>query len=243
MPDVKDAMEQPENNDPIIDTPSARSRWEGLTTRIASSAILAVIFLVILWIGGWLFTWLTIIAGLMMMREWNGLTEHDGPLWRFAGLFYVSVPCASLIWLRNVHFDNVANAGLDLVFFVMLTVCATDVGAYFTGREFGGPKLAPVISPSKTWAGLGGGVATAVITAGISHFFVPYPSSVGLSIVLGILIALIAQGGDLFESWMKRRAGVKDSGTLIPGHGGILDRIDGLVFAVPLYAFLVWLSM
>lgn len=239
---AKDAMETLENNDPN-DQPPVPSRWSGLGPRVASSVILIVSFLVILWAGGWLFTWLILMAALMMKHEWNGLTKNDNPLWRFGGLFYVTIPCASLIWLRNVSVEASPHAGMYLVLFLMLAVWATDIGAYFTGRQIGGPKLAPVISPNKTWAGLGGGVVASVVTCVLCQLFLPYqPFGLGVALLLGVLIAVIAQAGDLFESWMKRRVDVKDSGTLIPGHGGILDRIDGLTFTAPLFAWAVYLS-
>ncbi len=218
------------------------SKWSGLAVRAASAVVLALVFALVLWKGGWIFTWFAIMAALMMMREWNALTEKEGALWRFAGLFYVSIPCASLIWLRSVDFIDTLNAGIYLVLYVILIVVATDIGAYFAGRQIGGPKLAPVISPNKTWAGLGGGVMAAGIVGGLALFFVPYPVSIIGSVVLGMVMAVLAQAGDLFESWMKRNAGVKDSGTLIPGHGGLLDRIDGLIPTLPLFAVLVALS-
>lgn len=239
-------MEPLANNDPILaetpDAPKQPSRWAGLGTRALSSAVLIAVFLAVLFIGGWLFNWLVIMAALMMMREWTGLTKTDGPLWRFAGLFYVSVPCASLLWLRQVQATDNPHAGIQLVLFIMLIVWATDIGAYFTGRKVGGPKLSPIISPNKTWAGLGGGVGAAATTAALVHWIFPYPDTMVKSILLGAVMAIISQMGDLLESWMKRRAGVKDSGTLIPGHGGLLDRIDGLVPTLPLFAWIICLS-
>lgn len=232
------AMDVLENNDnePVS---NASARWSGLGVRAASGVVLVAAFMAVLFAGGWIFTWLIMLAALMMMREWTGLTERDGPMWRFAGLFYVSIPCASLVWLRGLQLENDPQAGLHLVFFIMLIVWATDIGAYFAGRQIGGPKLAPVISPNKTWAGLGGGVGAAFITAGILHFILPYPTSFLGSVILGAVLAIVSQIGDLFESWMKRRVGVKDSGTLIPGHGGLLDRIDGLIFTIPLFTAIV----
>ncbi len=109
---------------------------------------------------------------------------------------------------------------------VFLIVWATDVGAYFAGRAIGGPKLAPVISPKKTWAGFYGGVAAATV---LGTLWV-YLTGLGATyLLLAPLFSAAAQGGDLFESWMKRRAGVKDSGTMLPGHGGVFDRLDGLI--------------
>ena len=117
-----------------------------------------------------------------------------------------------------------------LVFFLVMTVWGTDIGAYAAGRMIGGKKLAPAISPGKTWAGVFGGMALGALAgfATASAFGARHlPVYIGVAIVT----SLVAQIGDLFESWIKRRVGVKESGDLIPGHGGILDRIDGLIFA------------
>lgn len=218
------------------------SPWEGIGTRALSSVVLAIIFLGAVWQGGWLFTWLIVLAALMMAREWNTLTENEPVGWRLGGLFYVTIPCASLIWLRAAHFDGIPDAGRGLVLFVVAAVAMTDIGAYFTGRQIGGPKLAPAISPGKTWAGLGGGIVAAAVTGGVASGFTPYPESIFLCILMGGLLAILAQAGDLFESWVKRHVGVKDSGSLIPGHGGLLDRVDGLTLTVPAFAWCVWLS-
>lgn len=145
----------------------------------------------------------------------------------------------SLVWLR---FED-AN-GASVIFYVVLVIAATDIGGYFAGKGIGGPKLAPRISPNKTWAGLIGGM----ILAGIAGFgFVKILSLAGgwhpdekattflvVTIILSVLLALVAQLGDLLESWIKRKRGAKDSGNLIPGHGGILDRVDGYLTVVPL---------
>ena len=203
---------------------------------------MAAIVLTALWIGGWVFTLLVVAAAVVMIREWDGLTSQEKSFWKFAGVLYVSIPCASLIWLRNLTFADRSNGGMEVVLLVILVVCATDIGAYFAGRRIGGPKMAPRISPNKTWAGLGGGVVGAAVAGGICSAFSPYPPSIFAGIDLGILLALVSQGGDLFESWLKRRVGAKDSGTLIPGHGGLLDRVDGMVFAFPLFAFLLHMS-
>lgn len=136
------------------------------------------------------------------------------------GLVYAGLPVAGLLFLRGLEH------GLALALWTMAIVWATDIGAYFAGRAIGGPKLASRLSPNKTWAGLGGGMAAALLAgAGIA-------AGAGLPrafLLLGAPLAVLAQAGDLFESWLKRRAGVKDSGRLLPGHGGALDRLDGLV--------------
>lgn len=231
-------METLENNDS-----HESSRWEGLKTRVVSGAALAAVALLGLWQGGWLFTLLILVATMLMVNEWNNLTGGREKLfWRIAGLLYVAVPCASIIWLRGVGFGSDTHAGARLVLYVLLVVCATDIGAFFAGKRIGGPKLAPAISPGKTWAGLAGGVVASAIVGGCSALlFTPYPPSFIAGMDMGIVLSIVAQAGDLFESWLKRRAGAKDSGNLIPGHGGLLDRVDGLIFTTPLFAVLVYL--
>ncbi len=149
-------------------------------------------------------------------------------LW--VGSAYVSLALTSMAWLRGQDAHGV------IVVWLFFSVWAMDVGGYFAGKAIGGPKLAPVISPKKTWAGLIGGMVLAgVVSLAISLLF-----ELGdpmLMVPAGAFVALIAQGGDLYESAVKRALDKKDSGNLIPGHGGILDRVDGLVFAAPVAAF------
>lgn len=147
------------------------------------------------------------------------------------GLVYVGLPVFALLWLRERPDD-----GLLLTFWALSLVWATDIGAFFAGRSIGGPKIAPAISPSKTWAGLGGGMIAATLLAYVFNIQFGLPWSLVLATPF---LAIAAQAGDFFESWMKRRAGVKDSGTLLPGHGGVLDRLDGVVTSAPIAALLV----
>lgn len=149
-----------------------------------------------------------------------------------AGVLYCALPVMALIVLRR------QDMGLLLAFWAMALVWATDIGAFFAGRGIGGPKLAPRLSPNKTWAGLIGGVIAATMLAVVLHLGAALP----IRLVMATpLLAALAQGGDLFESWLKRQAGVKDSGNTLPGHGGVLDRIDGLVPVAPIAALLVLL--
>jgi phosphatidate cytidylyltransferase len=141
---------------------------------------------------------------------------------------YIAVACWALVGLRKIDFLD----GLSFALCVIGLVIAVDIGAYFAGRTFGGPKIAPKISPNKTWAGLLGGIAavTIVIALVMSQGVTkgpPFLQALLLAAPIGACIAVVAQAGDFLESWMKRRAGVKDSGKLIPGHGGLLDRLDG----------------
>ncbi len=217
-------------------------KWAGLGVRTVSGAVLAALVLLVLWAGGFVFALIILLAALQMLREWDSLTEKETSLWGAAGMFYVAIPCSAILWLRSVQIEGSANAGFALVMYVLFVVWATDIGAYFTGRIVGGAKLAPAISPGKTWAGLGGGMTAAGVVGGLSFIFTPYPTKLWLAILLAMLLAIVAQGGDLFESWVKRRAGVKDSSTLIPGHGGLLDRVDGLMFTIPLFVLFICLS-
>ncbi len=156
--------------------------------------------------------------------------------WIALGVFVVALPCMTLVWLRGNSAD-----GRMIVLWLMLVVWATDTGAYFVGRIIGGPKLAPRISPNKTWAGLLGGMLAAFGVGVIVAVF-----GTGQPLLLGLLsaaLAVAAQAGDLAESGFKRHFGVKDSGGLIPGHGGILDRVDGLLTTAPLVAALIWLGL
>lgn len=149
------------------------------------------------------------------------------------GVAYVALPSLALLFLRE------QQAGLLLALWTLATVWVTDIGAYFAGRSIGGPKLAPRVSPNKTWAGLIGGVASALLLGLLLWRFA------GLSLQLAFaspILAVIAQIGDLYESWLKRRAGVKDSGAILPGHGGVLDRLDGLVPVAPAAAALILLD-
>ena len=155
-------------------------------------------------------------------------------LWRLLGVAYISLGPAAFIWLRGQ-----AETGLVLSLWLLLLIWAMDIGAYFTGRAIGGPKLAPRASPNKTWAGLFGGMAGAGMVGALfggSIIADVYPQSVLLMVVISAFIGAWSQAGDIAESMVKRHFGVKDMSHMIPGHGGVLDRIDGLLFAAPIMA-------
>ncbi len=161
--------------------------------------------------------------------------DRQRAFWIAAGLLYCGLPMIALLWLRPILH------GVELVAFILAIVWTTDIAAFFGGRMIGGPKLAPSISPNKTWAGVASGVvaATLVATAVAVQVQVPGGPTITAVALAGFALAIVAIGGDLFESWLKRRAGVKDSGNLLPGHGGVMDRIDGLVPAAVAGALLV----
>ena len=143
------------------------------------------------------------------------------------GVLYVGIACIALVWLRGD-----AAAGRANVLFLVGVVWASDIGAYAAGRLFGGPKLAPAISPGKTWSGAAGGFVAALLV-GEASGHVLWPGAAGHGALVAGALGVAAQAGDLLESAAKRRFGVKDSGRLIPGHGGLLDRLDGLMAAAP----------
>ena len=162
-----------------------------------------------------------IVASLALLAA----AVSDRRLWAPAGAFYAAAFGFSLIELRLAP-----GLGLEALIFVLAITWATDTGAFFVGRLVGGPKLWPSISPKKTRAGAVGGLAAALAVALV------FPPLAGVSLslplaIVAVLLSVACQAGDLFESFVKRRFGVKDSGHLIPGHGGLMDRVDGLIFA------------
>ena len=190
-----------------------------LLVRSLTGLILIVAALLVSFEGGYLLA--VIVAGIAtaMFYEWTRLVRGWGPVWYIAGFFYALLPALALLWVRE-------RAGINLLLWVFIVTWSTDIGAYFAGRSFGRRKLAPTISPGKTVEGLIGGVIVATILGGA------WAIGMGLGkapLFCAPSFAIAAQGGDLFESSMKRRAGVKDSGAWLPGHGGVLDRLDGLV--------------
>lgn len=172
------------------------------------------------------FAVLVAAAATAVFYEWTRMTRGWGMAWQAGGFLYALAAALALLWIRERGDLAIPNGGLVLTFWVFIVVWSTDIGAYFAGRAIGGPKLAPAISPGKTWAGLYGGVAAATIFGALWAYASGLPYILDL---LAPLFAVAAQGGDLFESWMKRRAGVKDSGNWLPGHGGLFDRLDGLL--------------
>jgi phosphatidate cytidylyltransferase len=170
--------------------------------------------------------WLTLAAVIgLLALIWIALLAKDGRSWAAAGFIYAVAALVASILLRQ---DPVN--GFAAVMFVLLVVWATDIGGYFAGRSIGGPKLWPRVSPKKTWAGaLGSFFASLAVAGGFA--------ALGLGkaiplLALGAVLSVLSQAGDLFESAVKRRFGVKDSSQLIPGHGGLMDRLDGFIAAV-----------
>jgi phosphatidate cytidylyltransferase len=213
-----------------------------LATRTAVGIILIAIALASALFGGTVFAVLVALIATIMYLEWSRMVGHWGLAWRFYGFIYCLLPAIALLWIRERAEPSGIGRDFDLLIWVFLVVWSTDIGAYFAGRAIGGPKLAPSISPNKTIAGLAGGIGAAMLVAGFWVSYTGWEESFGLPSILYWLaapFAFAAQMGDLFESGLKRKAGVKDSGTWLPGHGGLLDRLDGLVPVAVLTAALM----
>ena len=221
-----------------------------LQTRIISAGILAPVVLYIIWLGGAAFSSLVVLMAVIMSFEWCGIINNDSPLaqgiddkhkkkWLNYGIAYVAIFASSLLYLRNYGAEEGKDGGAGIVLVMLLMVWATDIAAYFAGRLIGGPKIYPAISPNKTWAGLLGGMVAAGLVGMALSVLINF--GVFTMFFIGALTAVIAQAGDFLESWIKRKFGVKDSGNIIPGHGGIMDRMDGFVTVAPLFVIFVLL--
>jgi len=214
---------------------AAANKWRDLRTRSITALIAAPIGLGALYLGGIAWQALALFLLIGMGFEWRALARvmqmparHSIPL----GLLYILPATTALLWLRA---DPVA--GLGNVLFIMLVVWASDIGAYMVGRLIGGPKLAPSISPGKTRSGAVGGLVSAMLIGVIAAEITVGGAPLLAAFEAGLL-GIASQSGDLLESAIKRHAGVKDSGWLLPGHGGLLDRLDGLLTAAPLAAIM-----
>ena len=229
----------------VMETPTTDSiprPWEGLRRRILSAIVLAGLVVGAEILGGVFFTTIVMLMAMQLSTEFYRMTESWTRKWRTIGFFYIAIPCVSLIVLRDAVFANDSNGGMQAVLLLMAMIAATDIGAFFFGRLIGGPKILPAISPKKTWAGLLGGIICAALVGALAIPYLPVPVPLPLMILAGAVMAIVAQIGDFFESWLKRRAGIKDSGTLIPGHGGLLDRLDGFMFTAPLFTLILFIS-
>jgi len=168
--------------------------------------------------------------GTLLVALLSRVSRSKAPALLITGFVYIMVALLSVVWLRLS-----VSGGLWLFLWMMAVVVSTDIGAYFAGRAIGGPKLAPWISPGKTWAGLLGGAFLAAIAGVLIVAMSGGDNYVQVFFIAGIL-AVVAQVGDLIESSVKRHVGVKDASNLIPGHGGVLDRLDGFLTVAPVMA-------
>ena len=245
----------------------ASKEWSGFVSKEPSSAILYIFGLIL---GGTLIIlpadsiWVAklphhlISSGLMVAAVWWCIAfmlvvryPKSATLWKsnkviksIFGLLTLIPFFWGLVVLRSVNMHHDFYFGAHLLMYVFLLVWAADSGAYFTGKKFGKHKLAPNVSPGKTIEGLIGGLLSAVVVSYFaSHFFTIASDKLAIFFIASILTTLVSALGDLTESIFKREAGLKDSSNLLPGHGGILDRIDSLTAAVPVFAliYIYWL--
>jgi phosphatidate cytidylyltransferase len=189
--------------------------------------IAAVISAGFLTLHGWPATAIGVIAAAAWASFWvqERLGLKSDPWWSAAGFCYAGLPSIALIAIRQDP-----DYGFHAILYLFLVVWSADTGAFFTGRLIGGPKLAPVISPNKTWSGFIGGALAAGCVGTLFAIWLGR-TSVPMLALVSIILAIVSQAGDLGESFLKRAFGVKNSSGLIPGHGGVLDRLDGLVLA------------
>lgn len=212
-----------------------------LRQRILSALVMAPVFLGLMYLGGIPFAITIAVAAIISIHEWVRMAQKGTRFWSdvVIGVVYLLIANFSFIVLRN-YFDH----GLVLIFGLLFCVWACDIGAYFSGKAIGGPKMAPTISPNKTWAGLIGGMFfSGLVLMLYSYLTKMSDAPLIVEFLTGAALGGVGQIGDLFISAMKRRVGVKDTGNLIPGHGGLLDRIDSLLLASPAFmmACLLWL--
>ena len=203
---------------------------------VIAAAVLVAVFATYLghpWIG-WTLVGVGAGAGALIALARGRI---DRPADIAFGVLYVGAPAVALMWLRS----DVEGRGWTLM--LIAVVWAADIGAFIVGNLLKGPKLWPKFSPNKTWSGFVGGLAAAVLAAEAIPYLLPHEAGPGprATALVGLAAGLAAMGGDLWESMLKRRFGVKDSGSLIPGHGGLLDRVDGLMFGALVMAFARWI--
>lgn len=205
--------------------------WSGITEKaIAPAAPFTVVVAVAALVAGAGSPLLAVaIAGAAVLAA-----AFAGTVWRPLGVVYASVFALSLLALRD------SEVGFTAIAFLFFVITATDTAAFFAGRAIGGPKLWPALSPKKTWAGAIGGF----LAANVVGFAVAAVAGVPLVpeiLAVASILSISAQCGDLFESFVKRHFGAKDSGNIMPGHGGLMDRVDGIVFAGPVALLIGWL--
>jgi phosphatidate cytidylyltransferase len=209
----------------------SQPRKSDLGVRTLSAIVMLAVAGVAIWLGGIVLDAFIALVAAVCLGELAMLVAKasSGSLARLVGWVVGAAYIAAAAYAL-IGFD------LEELVLVIGLVIATDTGAYFAGRAIGGPKIAPKVSPSKTWAGLSGGMIAAALWMGAAIYVIAsmaesgQPTShVAPFAIGGAVLAVAAQAGDFFESWLKRRAGVKDSSRLIPGHGGVFDRVDGLL--------------
>ncbi|MBN9545821.1 MAG: phosphatidate cytidylyltransferase [Alphaproteobacteria bacterium] len=202
------------------------------TALTSVTAALAVVALLALR-SGW--PALLIVAAGAVISAIVARARGQNPVWQALGVVYLGLPALALVSLQAFP-----NRGALVIVGLFLIVWATDTGALIFGNLIGGPRMAPVLSPSKTWAGTIGGSVTAALVFGCYVWLLG--GTLWIAAMFGLIFSAVAHIGDLFESFVKRRFGIKNSGSLIPGHGGVLDRMDSTIFASVALALLVFLA-
>lgn len=220
------------DNDPPAAQPIPGPRFRDLTVRTVAGIVLAALAATAVLLGPYGVVALTVVVLAGVAAEWRRLIGHGLPTtWAIGGGILLTLGGLCFIYIYfGPYFDNSDEMGRNTLFWFVAAVIANDTCAYGIGRWLGGPKLAPRISPKKTWSGSAGGLVGAAIVGALVAALVGAANVVLLAAV-AVALALVAQAGDLAESAVKRRAGVKDAGAIIPGHGGMLDRFDGLAAA------------
>ncbi|MBF0381266.1 MAG: phosphatidate cytidylyltransferase [Magnetococcales bacterium] len=221
--------------------------WQGLNggvdkAKLVSQTLLAWSVMLVVYSGMEEYTLPFIALVLFSMISYRVLNyKPDKPViaaWSvdFAGLIYCTIPLILLIKIKS-------DLGGHFLVFLLLIIWATDSGAYFSGKFFGKRKLAPRLSPGKTWVGFYGGCLGGILVSLAGNILFSFAFPYWQAILIGLFLSLAGQLGDLAESLLKRESGIKDSGNLIPGHGGLLDRLDSVLFAAPVfYILLIWID-
>jgi phosphatidate cytidylyltransferase len=193
-----------------------------LLTRVLSAIVLAPIAVAAVYFGGWPFALFWLVAAAVALWEWVRIVGGFGnPAWALAGVVY-----SALLFLAPFILRSDPTFGVAAILALFAIVWTTDIAGYFAGRAIGGPKLAPSISPKKTWSGAIAGLVGSMIVIAIGAKFLVSTNAIALLLVAALL-SVVSQAGDLGESALKRRFNVKDSSQVIPGHGGVMDRLDG----------------
>lgn len=180
--------------------------------------------------------WMLLLIAILAAIAAIAARIREAAQWEASGVAYAALSGFSLAYLRDSN-----HSGLVAILFLFAVVWATDIAAYFVGRAVGGPKLAPSISPGKTQSGALGGAVGGLVAGLLLAIAAGAGNLVQLSLV-ALALSIVSQVGDLFESWVKRRHGAKDSSNLIPGHGGVMDRVDGLVAAAFALYVIGWIA-
>ncbi len=215
--------------------------WTNMVSAATSAMgrIIAWLFLIIVLgaviAGEWLSSVLVLGIGFIMLLILSLVSKRQP--WSPVGLVYAVAGAMAMVVLRLNE-----QAGIAMVLFLFAIVWLTDIGAYACGRMIGGPKFAPRVSPKKTWAGFIGGVSIGTICGSLFIYYMFGSISI-IGIAITLFLSVFSQYGDLFESWIKRRFGVKDSSQLIPGHGGVMDRVDGLSPTAALFVLFAMMSL